>query len=370
MLRALQLCEDAADSPESLKAHRNELWRATCNCAYWHGIFGGLYLPHLRDALYRHLIAGERALQENLNVAGGWQFWDVDLDGESEAIGRTNELQAFWRPSHGAALAELDYYPAKFNLVNTLRRYEEGYHSRVNKAGSASKAEGTSIHDTLAAKEEHLERYLHYDRHPRHCFLDHFIAPDVTLEQIVRSDYTELGDFHSGSWEVNQRDENTILFVRSGEVDSGRISVEKMVTLRGAELLVQYRIENTGEERIHAIFAPELNFSLLGGHAEDRYYRLDGEKPADYYLDSRDETSGVRQVDLMNEYDGFTVRFSAEKPLTIWRYPVETVSMSEAGFERVYQSSVLLPRLPMDLTPGASLEHPFKLGVSPADNDE
>ena len=27
-----------------------ELHRGQCNCAYWHGVFGGLYLPHLRSA--------------------------------------------------------------------------------------------------------------------------------------------------------------------------------------------------------------------------------------------------------------------------------------------------------------------------------
>src|SRR5207253_5151997 len=26
------------------------LWRSQCNCAYWHGAFGGLYFPHLRGA--------------------------------------------------------------------------------------------------------------------------------------------------------------------------------------------------------------------------------------------------------------------------------------------------------------------------------
>src|SRR5262249_13580505 len=43
---------------------RTELYRAQCNCAWWHGAFGGLYLPHLRNAVYQHLIAAENALLE------------------------------------------------------------------------------------------------------------------------------------------------------------------------------------------------------------------------------------------------------------------------------------------------------------------
>ena len=40
---------------------RRELYRAQCNCCYWHGLFGGLYLNYLRDAVYRHLIEAEVA---------------------------------------------------------------------------------------------------------------------------------------------------------------------------------------------------------------------------------------------------------------------------------------------------------------------
>ena len=41
---------------------RTHLWRAQCNCPYWHGVFGGLYLPHLRGAVYGELIAAETFL--------------------------------------------------------------------------------------------------------------------------------------------------------------------------------------------------------------------------------------------------------------------------------------------------------------------
>ncbi len=35
---------------------------AQCNCGYWHGAFGGIYLPHLRNAVYNHLIAADNLL--------------------------------------------------------------------------------------------------------------------------------------------------------------------------------------------------------------------------------------------------------------------------------------------------------------------
>ena len=47
------LCRRRGDPPEARRA----IGRAQCNDAYWHGVFGGLYLPHLRDAIWRELAA-------------------------------------------------------------------------------------------------------------------------------------------------------------------------------------------------------------------------------------------------------------------------------------------------------------------------
>ncbi len=40
------------------EAHAH-LLAAQCNDPYWHGVFGGLYAPHLRSAILRHLIQAE-----------------------------------------------------------------------------------------------------------------------------------------------------------------------------------------------------------------------------------------------------------------------------------------------------------------------
>jgi alpha-amylase len=40
---------------------------------------------------------------------------------------------------------------------------------------------------------------------------------------------------------------------------------------------------------------------------------------------------------------GLDIQLGWSQTGTLWRFPLETVSRSESGFERVYQSSVLLP---------------------------
>ena len=37
----------------------DHVWAAQCSCGYWHGVFGGVYLGHIRAANYAHLLAAE-----------------------------------------------------------------------------------------------------------------------------------------------------------------------------------------------------------------------------------------------------------------------------------------------------------------------
>ena len=68
------------------------LWAGQCNCAYWHGVFGGLYLPHLRQAIYRELLRAEQladaALQKDVKTPAAFQLIEVDFDrdGQKECL--------------------------------------------------------------------------------------------------------------------------------------------------------------------------------------------------------------------------------------------------------------------------------------------
>jgi alpha-amylase len=49
------LCRRKGNPPDVRRA----IGRAQCNDAYCHVVFGGLYLPHLRDAVWRELAYAE-----------------------------------------------------------------------------------------------------------------------------------------------------------------------------------------------------------------------------------------------------------------------------------------------------------------------
>src|SRR5512135_268501 len=76
-------------TPEMLDA----LYEAQANDAYWHGLFGGLYLPHLRRAIYRAIVALEGELDRKQDRPALERI-DLDLDGVEEAFLHNDALQA------------------------------------------------------------------------------------------------------------------------------------------------------------------------------------------------------------------------------------------------------------------------------------
>jgi hypothetical protein len=86
-------------SPEVRQAQQN-LWRAQGNDVYWHGVFGGIYFPHLRADAYASLLKAERILSER-RVAAGEQR-DYDVDGYDEYIFRGNVGAVFVHVQGGA----------------------------------------------------------------------------------------------------------------------------------------------------------------------------------------------------------------------------------------------------------------------------
>jgi len=56
--RMLALSERLARVPAAQRTEEMHtlLYAAQANDAYWHGLFGGLYLPHLRRAVYASLL--------------------------------------------------------------------------------------------------------------------------------------------------------------------------------------------------------------------------------------------------------------------------------------------------------------------------
>src|SRR6476619_1540863 len=154
---------------------RAELYRGQCNCGYWHGAFGGAYLPHLRNAVFQHLIAADNLLDaaQQRGLAEGDEPWvelttdDYNFDARPEVRLASNRLVALVAPSHGGHLYELDVRAICHNLLATLTRREEAYHDSVRAGESGAESDVASIHDRIIFKQKDLFQRFQFDPHRR-----------------------------------------------------------------------------------------------------------------------------------------------------------------------------------------------------------
>jgi alpha-amylase len=349
---------------------QDELMQGQCNDAYWHGVFGGLYLPHLRSAMYRHLIMAERIADDVLHAGEDWievRRVDFDRDGDQEILIHSSQQDLYFDPEQGGCLFEMDYKPLAVNLLDTLARRREGYHHKLTDPPQPSWGgrEVASIHDRVVVKEKDLDQLLHYDWHRRVSLLDHFLGDGTTLENFSQCRYQELGDFVAGRYQHRWRRGRrklSLSLAREGKLwpEKGPVPllVTKTITLPSGDawMEVRYRLENPAPQDLFLWFGVELNYALLAGSAPDRYYHVDGVRLEDSHLASLGELPEERRLGLRDEFLGLDISLSLDRPATWWRFPIETVSQSEGGFERIYQSSVVFPHWKIRLHPGDKWE--------------
>jgi alpha-amylase len=333
-------------SDRALDESRREVWRGQCNCAYWHGIFGGLYLPHLRSAVYRHIIRAENLV--DAARGGRWDHAEVtdhDLDGADEVLLESHWANVYVSPSKGGAVFEIDARAAELNLLATMSRYEEAYHGLLSRATDAAGAV-ENIHGAVRAKEKGLERLTRPDRTPRRSAVDRFFVPGTCKGGDAALDPLDAGSFAGAPYGFGLARANGsvgVVMSASGEValpdGPRRVSLRKTVWLSPDEAVrVEHQV--TAEEPLDAVFASEWNLAFLTGDPDYVFAeRPDGEKQA---LSEAFVMTGASCLRIVDRLGGQIVSLKAEPAAAFRVAPVETASQSEGGFERVFQGIAVL----------------------------
>jgi alpha-amylase len=358
---------------------RDHLWRAQCNCAYWHGVFGGLYLPHLRHGIYGELIRGETLLARSLHGRGPYvaaREADLDVDGHHELLLENDAEALFFDPDRGGRLVEWDDRSAAMNLINVLSRRPEHYHRQLEEetaaqvAGESEEvgeepagvggetAAAATIHAGIRAKESGLRDLLSYDWYDRACLTDRFFDEPPEPLRLSRGELHEVGDFVDQPFNrelIEERDEIALRMWRVGGLWRGgnrqRLSVEKTVRLRAGQrgFTVAYRYRNLSDAPLTAWAAVENHLNLLAGNARDRFLVVDGRKARPAILGAPGEARGIGWFALVNDWQAWHIRITLDRPVDFCRYPVRTVSLSEAGAESNFQGLALLCVLRLEL---------------------
>ncbi len=347
--RRLEIAERDGCDPALVESARRELYKGQCNCSYWHGAFGGIYLPHLRNAVFTALIAADNILDQAFGRGPLWveaTAKDWDFDGRQEVRLENDRLVTLINPNNGGQIYELDVRSICHNVLATLARRPEAYHRKVLNGPSDTSDGAASIHDRVVFKQEGLDQRLQYDSHMRKSLMDHFYAADANLESVESGEAAEFGNFLTLPFETRVRrnpDRIQVMMVGNGTAEGVPIQITKGVTLEAGSstLEIDYMLEGLPQDRdLH--FGIEFNLAGLPSGADDRYF-FDEQNNKLGQLGERLDSQNINSLGLADEWLGIRVQWQSDKSANMWTFPIETVSQSEGGFELVHQSVVLHP---------------------------
>lgn len=333
MLYVWRKVQDYSEDIEKKEKAIEEVLQGQANDAYWHGIFGGLYLPHLRTAIYEHLIRAEKYIEE---TKFHYNILDFDCDGNEEILIETPIFNLYLSPTYGGSLLEWDFKEKPFNLTNVLTRRREAYHSRL--LNLKEEVQGKSIHERWTVKERGLENILFYDKHRRVSFIEKIYDYEPSLEDLWKDCVEERINsyYFKQDYEINRFDSKIeCLFNR----DYTEILItKKFIIYKESNFFdIVYEITNGTSKDLELNFAWEINLNFLAPNHPDFYFFTENQK---YPLSSM----GIEKLRNWGIYSGLGIEFNCELDFEsiLYRYPIETVSLSEEGFEKVYQGSSFL----------------------------
>ena len=167
------------------------LYKAQCNCGYWHGLFGGFYLGNIRAAIYENLIKVEKELDKAYNLPESSaerlqrgaknslliEKADINLDGLPETIVKNSHLICVFS-KRGATLLEMSYKDRNFNLLNTITRREEAHHQKIKDN-----------------PKDKINKEIIYDKYERLGLVDHLLSKKITVSDFDKQrNFTTLSD--------------------------------------------------------------------------------------------------------------------------------------------------------------------------------
>ncbi len=333
MLRVSKKVHAAKNNSKAL----DRLWAGQCNCSYWHGTFGGLYFPILRQAIYRNLIAAEIELdQMKKSARERIEISDFDGDGSDEVLYESPRQNVYVAPAAGGSVFEWDFKSAGINVLNVLTRRQEPYHASLESG------------DGLA-----------FDWYRRTGGIDHFFHPETTMEAFSALKYGEHGDFVTGAYGHATNKKSHMILTRKGSVlcGAGKIPVEIRKIIKpqspgksGTGLEIEYNIMNLSNRDAELWFGSEWNlaFAVLDPKTDRPFNEVLAWERSDPHL---------------------RWKFSAgfDQKTSGWVMPLETVSNSIEGIEKTFQGLVFLPFWKMKLKAGEQFRANFAFALTAMD---
>lgn len=321
------------------KAFDTALYKLQTNDPLWHGVFGGLYLPNLRDNAYRYLIECENIRYKTPPAILKDQN---ELDGYDKIKIVTPEL--IWRfdSACGGQLVEFDSRADCFNWQNTLTRRKEAYHERMfnqNMPREEHRAvEGIdTIHHAAMEIDKSLVDNIIYDWYLKNSFIDHISDAQFTLENFRHCAFREYGDFANQPFECSI-EESELHFWRDGGIyfpDKEKARLEKIYRPlpTGMEFEITL-LTNSGAELVYIL---EYNF-----HFSDYDKVLMNDTP----ILETGRFDDISRLEITDEVLQKKICICLGSSCEIAYFKLKTLSQSEHGVDLTVQGisiAIILP---------------------------
>jgi len=315
------------------------LYKAQTNDVLWHGVFGGLYLPNLRDNAYKYIIEAENVRYGKKSVLVSDRN---ELDGYDKVKAVTAKCIFRFDAAHGGQLVEFDNRKACFNWQNTLTRRKEAYHQRLLEDQSVDEVpvaeDGIdTIHHASVDADDTLRDAIIYDWYLKNSFVDHISDEHFNGDNFRHCNFHEFGDFSNQAFDVSLS-KKRVTFSRDGGLyfpDKVKTNLEKVYTPKKNGFDFEISLSTEAEGSFNYVLEHNFHFADYGTII------INGEPLA--------EDGCITQTKTLEIYDAHlkqNIIMELDQACDIYYFQLKTLSQSEHGFDLSVQGISLAMVMP------------------------
>lgn len=322
------------------QADKDSLYRLQTNDVFWHGVFGGLYLPNLRDNAYTYLLKLEKA-QAKKKIT--YEVLDIDKDGYDELKVLTSDLSMVFSSKNGGQMVEFGSLTSFFNWQNTLMRRKEAYHEKIinpieNLQEKQENKDGIdTIHKDVTSEALELAHLLHFDSHLKYSFVDHFSQNEFTHYGFENLTFNEIGDFTNNHFIFNEKENS---FKREGAIFLDKkydTKLEKRYKFEDKKISLDLTCHTDYLNKI--FYAQEFNLHFAHPHKSTFNGKL---------INDGFSELGIDCLTIVDDFTRQVIKITTNQKCDVFAYILYTVSQSESGFDKVAQGVSFIFTLPVE----------------------
>ncbi len=319
------------------------LYKAQTNDALWHGIFGGLYLPNLRDNAYRYIIEAENVRYGKKSVL---VCDENELDGHDKIKAVTANNIFRFDAAHGGQMVEFDNRKACFNWQNTLTRRKEAYHQRLLSDEDVEEAKPVAegidtIHHTAIQVDDTLRNAIIYDWYLKNSFIDHISDAHFNGDNFRHCNFREYGDFANQPFDV-VLGKKKVTFSRDGGLyfpEKVQTHLKKMYIPNKNGFNFEINLSTSAQGDFNYVLEHNFHFS------EYETVLVNGEP--------LNEDGIIKQTKVLKLYDAHLKQYimiTLDQACDIYYFQLQTLAKSEHGFDLSVQGVSFAMVIPFNHT--------------------